>query len=105
MSISQFRYSFIKRFTLITAAILSLNINSIARANEYEYLNANIGFANVNPMINVVKGINPIRLQSIKQAATMLAARGVAWRSIQINHTLNEEAKKLSRILILIASS
>jgi defect in organelle trafficking protein DotC len=62
-------------------------------------LQAYLGFIKVNQLPVGQTGINPMRLKAINETATELGARGaLAYRSIQINHTLQEESHVLDGI-------
>lgn len=91
------------RFKKLALLSISISFSALTTASfagvSFEHLQANVGFANVGIAATDTDGVNPIRLQAIKQAATTLAARGaLAWRSVQINHSLDLSSKKLSRI-------
>ena len=77
----------------------TLLCSGIAFADTYIKLNANLGYVNVKDLPPGCDQINPIRLAAIRETATQLGARGaLAWRSIQVNHSLTAEANYLNHV-------
>jgi defect-in-organelle-trafficking protein DotC len=62
-------------------------------------LTADVGFVSLGNAPAGSNLINPIRLQALQETALSLGARGaLAWRSLQINNTLQDEASYLDRV-------
>ena len=58
-----------------------------------------MGFVKVDELPSGATNVNPMRLDAVKQTATEVGARGaLAYRSIQINHTLTQESTILDNI-------
>lgn len=71
----------------------------LASFAKNESLTADVGFATLSNLPPGSNAINPIRLQAIEEASTTLGARGaLAWRSLQINRTLQSEADYLDQV-------
>lgn len=78
-------------FTLLAASTFNC---AVAKSNN-QY--TELGFIKIPS--HVPTGVNSIRLQGIREAATSLGARGgLAWRSKHINMTLNQQANYLDHI-------
>ena len=70
-----------------------------AFAHTEDHIQANVGFININTLPNALTGISPIRLKALQETASQLGATGaLAWRSIQINKSLQKEAAYLDRV-------
>ena len=79
--------------------LLTAGMPSLVFADETETVNADVGYVNVNSLPSTKANINPIRLQALRDAATTLGARGgLAWRAIQIDKSLKEQARKLDHV-------
>ena len=75
---------------LIAIAIAFNCTNSTA---DTRTLSANIGYVDVNAYPVLAGKIKPMRLDAIRETATHLGASGaLAYRSLQINCSLNKEA-------------
>lgn len=62
-------------------------------------LSANVGYVNVSSLPTATAAISPIRLTAIRDTATQLGARGgLAWRALQINHSLSQQAEYLDHV-------
>lgn len=85
----------------ILSSICFLSIAAFA-SNSFAHpqpISADVGFVKVSSYPRGSNHINPIRLQAIKEAAMTLGARGaLAWRSMQINHTLENESQYLGHV-------
>ena len=68
-------------------------------AKKAQTLTANVGFVSLGNLPSGSQYVSRIRLKALRETATTLGARGaLAWRSMQIDHTLKKEAKYLSHI-------
>ncbi len=62
-------------------------------------LTADVGYVQISDLPNASGSINPIRLQALQEASTDLGANGaLAWRSLQINHSLEKETSLLDHV-------
>lgn len=84
---------------VIVGCVSLLGITGLARADDSEVLNADVGYVNTKSLPTDSNQISPIRLQAIRETATTLGARGaLAWRSVQIDHSLKEQARHLDHV-------
>jgi defect in organelle trafficking protein DotC len=89
----------LKIIAISTITTLLFNTPAQALFNSAPSLQAYLGFVKVNDLPSSNGKINPMRLAAIKQTAAATGARGaLAYRSIQINHTLQQESKVLDGI-------
>ena len=62
-------------------------------------LAANVGYVNVSSLPTATAHISAIRLQAIRETATQLGARGgLAWRALQIDHSLSGQEEYLDHV-------
>lgn len=101
--------SVIKKLTIIGVIGLASSISLAASANikplfgggnsSQAPISADLGFVKLNHLPVGTSAINPIRLSAIEQTATTLGARGgLAWRSLQIDRTLQNESNYLNQV-------
>lgn len=68
-------------------------------AHEQEGISADVGFVQKSSLPTGSGIVNPIRKAAIQEAATTLGAQGaLAWRSLQIDHTLDQESDYLEQV-------
>lgn len=80
-------------FVGLTAASVS------GYAHHRVSLTADVGYVAFGNEPTGSSAINPIRLQALKEAAMTLGARGaLAWRSLQIDHSLMNESNYLDQV-------
>lgn len=93
---------------LAVAGIVSLALTGCASGSSSDpydtapsqlSLAANVGYVNVSSLPASTADISPIRLQAIRETATQLGARGgLAWRALQIDHSLSGQAEYLDHV-------
>lgn len=91
----------LKTLTLSGIALVAFtSLPMIASAGDnIPTLEANVGYVQVSKLPAIAATINPIRLQAIRETATELGARGgLAWRSVQINQSLKNQAEYLDHV-------
>jgi len=88
-----------KKWLLGVTAVAMFACSSSIFADTYQKLNANLGYVNFKNLPPGGDQINPMRLDAIKETATQLGARGaLAWRSLQIDHSLQNQATYLNHV-------
>jgi defect in organelle trafficking protein DotC len=83
------------------ASLLTLGLASTAAFADSDTtnINANVGYVNTSQLPDGNGSINPIRLKAIEDTATTLGARGaLAWRSLQIDHSLSISGNHLDHV-------
>ena len=84
---------------ILLVAGLSLFAFSATVQASNEHITAKLGYVNFKNLPNGNGEINPIRLQALRETATQLGATGaLAWQSLQINRTLEEQADYLNHV-------
>lgn len=88
------------RRLICSLCIISLaSFSGVASAHRQSAITADVGFVKASSLPAGSSQINPIRLEALKGAAISLGARGaLAWRSLQINHTLSQETNYLTHV-------
>ncbi len=93
---------------LALAAGMTLAVSGCAEASDDPYadnapdqatLTANVGYVTISSLPTSTADISPIRVQAIQDVATTLGARGgLAWRALQIDHSLSTQAEYLDHV-------
>jgi len=87
-----------KNTVLCIAGVLSMTLANCALASSNN-ITANLGYVKLDHLPVGTNNINPIRLKALQAAATPLGARGaLAWRSLQIDTSLKQEASHLDHV-------
>lgn len=88
------------QYILATLMLCCINFTTaLADDGDKVSINANVGYVNISDYPSGSNQINSIRLTAIREAATQLGATGaLAWRSEQINHSLNQQGQTLDGI-------
>lgn len=82
---------------LLLVGLASISLASYA--SKKPTLTADVGFVSLSNLPSGSNQINPIRLQALHETAFTLGARGaLAWRSIQIDRTLENESDYLNHV-------
>ena len=88
-----------KKAILGVIGILGMTFGSCALAHSAPTLTADLGYVKLSTLPRGSDTINHIRLKAIKDTATTLGARGaLAWRSLQIDNSLKQEASYLDQV-------
>ncbi len=85
--------------TLATTGYADDADNSNDKAPSQMTLTADVGYVNVSTLPTAIADVNPIRADAIRETATQLGARGgLAWRALQIDHSLSQQAEFLDHV-------
>lgn len=82
------------------ASVLGLTFGTSALASSDTItLTADVGYVKMSHLPDGNDKVNPIRLKALKETSMELGARGaLAWRSLQINHSLQLAAQHLDHV-------
>jgi defect-in-organelle-trafficking protein DotC len=82
-------------FGIATMAVMA----TPAFAAKPQQISADVGYVQTNNLPVGSNVVSPIRMQAIHEAATTLGAQGaLAWRSVQIDNSLNNQGSYLDQV-------